>query len=168
MSRIEELEKQAKSILEEIEKLKKEENVESKKVSKVWKPEFDEDYYVIEVDGEVREYTWYDEGCDEKCYAIGNCFKTREEVEKAVEKAKIYTQLKRLAEENNTEPIDWENEDQNKYYLGYECYPDAHGLGQAYDNTFKVAGIIYCTNKNFLEIAKQHIGEEDLLKLFKE
>lgn len=43
MNKIEELEKQAKAILEEIEKLKKEEKEESK----VWEPKENELFYVI-------------------------------------------------------------------------------------------------------------------------
>lgn len=162
MNRIEELEKQAKSILEEIEKLKKEEKVESK----VWKPEFDEDYYIVEPYGEVVENTWFDDNYDEGKYNIGNCFKTEKEAEKAVEKAKIYTQLKRLAEEINTEPIDWKNDNQWKYHIVYNHATNY--LLNFYVTSIQEEGIIYCTNSQFLEIAQQHIGEENLLKLFKE
>ena len=166
MNKIEKLEKQAKEILEEIEKLKKEEKEESKKVSKVWKPEFDEFYYMVEADGEVLENVWFDEDDGEKNYNMGNCFKTREEAEKVVEKLKIYTQLKRLAEEINTEPIDWENENQSKYHIVYN-----HGtnyLLKLYITNMQSLGEIYCTNSNFLDIALERIGEEKLLKLFKE
>lgn len=162
MNKIEELEKQAKEILEEIEKLKKEEKVESK----VWKPEVNEEYYTIEADGEVLENTWLDEEDDEKLYNMGNYFKTREEAEKVVEKAKIYTQLKRLAEEENTEPIDWENREQEKCYI---CYKNnLKYLDQFFAESQQDIGQIYCTNKDFLEIAIERIGEENLLKLFKE
>lgn len=161
MSKIEELEKQAKAILEEIEKLKSEE-----KESKAWKPEVNEEYYTIEADGEVLENTWLDEEDDEKLYNMGNYFKTREEAESIVEKAKIYTQLKRLAEEINTEPIDWKNADQRKYEIVY--YNIAKCLRQLYETTIQALGQIYCTNDQFLEIALERIGEENLLKLFKE
>lgn len=164
MSRIEELEKQAKSILEEIEKLKKEEKEESK----VWKPKDDEEYYFLNGNDEVVCDNWENHIVDVNRYETGNCFKTGEEAERLSEKAKIYTQLKRLAEEINTEPIDWENREQTKYYIAYECHPDEHGLRECYTLTLKIAGVIYCTNGNFLKIAKARIGEENLLKLFKE
>lgn len=162
MNKIEELEKQAKSILEEIEKLKKEEKVESK----VWKPKENETYFVICLDGEVGESVWENTEIDEKLYEIGNCFNTYKEAEKAVEKAKIYTQLKRLAEEINTEPIDWENREQTKYYIGIDL--TSNKLHQYWGSIVKEFGQIYCTNKNFLDIALERIGEENLLKLFKE
>lgn len=162
MNRIEELEKQAKEILEEIEKLKKEEKVESK----FWKPQREETYFLVRTNGKIDWNLWADDEWDKTRYAIGNCFKTQEEAEKALEKLKIYTQLKRLAEEENTELIDWKNENQKKYYIGYSyCYEE---LEQGITYTFKEAGTIYSTSKNFLDIAKQHIGEENLLKLFKE
>ena len=121
---------------------------------------------MIEADGEVREYTWYDDGCDEKCYTIGNCFKTREEAEKAEEKAKIYTQLKRLAEEINTEPVDWNNGGQLKFRISYDW--DDGVLFQENNHSIQNQCAIYCTNRDYLEIAIERIGEENLLKLFKE
>lgn len=163
MNKIEELEKQAKSILEEIEKLKSEE-----KESKVWKPQENETYFVICLDGEVGESVWENTELDEKLYEMGDCFNTYKEAKKAVEKVKIYIQLKRLAEEISTEPIDWTNENQTKYHIAYECSPDEHGLREGYAHTLKIAGVIYCTNGNFLKIAKERIGEENLLKLSKE
>lgn len=160
MEKLQELKKKYKELGEEIERLEKKRDV--------WKPEKDEEYYVIDPDGDVYSDNWANMDTDELVYEIGNCFKTREEAEKAVEKAKIYTQLKRLAEEENTEPIDWTNEKQTKYYIAYECHPDEHELRECYTLTLKIAGIIYCTNGNFLKIAKERIGEKNLLKLFKE
>ena len=162
MNKIEELEKQAKSILEEIEKLKNEEKVESK----VWKPKENEDYYYISSNVICYADIWEKGVCDEDRYEIGNCFKTKEEAEKTVEKAKIYTQLKRLAEENNTEPIDWEDTEQRKYYIEYSYYYKEFEKSCGY--SVKDTGIVYCTNENFLSIALERIGEENLLKLFKE
>lgn len=156
MSRIEELEKQAKSILEEIEKLKKEETLEFKK---------GDDYFFINANGFISNLTWNNTAWDNSLYSIGNCFKTREEAEKAVEKAKIYTQLKRLAEEISTEPIDFEN-NQTKYYISYSW--ETSELILNYSHNIQHQGIIYCTKSDFLKIARKHIGEENLLKLFKE
>lgn len=159
MNKIEELEKQAKAILEEIEKLKKEE--------KVWKPKDDEKIFIVSGNGNVdsfhfcEKYNWHKEYLE-----MGNCFKTQEEAAKVAEKLKIYTQLKRLAEENNTEPIDWEDTEQRKYYIEYSYYYKEFEKSCGY--SVKDTGIVYCTNENFLSIALERIGEENLLKLFKE
>lgn len=158
MSKLEELEKKYKELGEEIERLKNE--------GKVWKPKEDEDYWVIEPDGDVFGSNWDDCPQERAMYSMGNCFKTEEEAEAMAEKIKIYTELKRLAEEINTEPIDWGNVNQIKHYIMYD---EGEKRFEQY-MAFEVygAGNIYSTNKDFLEIAKQRIGEDRLLKLFKE
>lgn len=96
---------------------------------------------------------------------IGNCFKTKAEAEAVLEKIKIYTQLKRLAEEINTEPIDWGNGKQRKYCI--ICNED-NILAKTWDIKIRTVGNVHSTNENFLDIALERIGEENLLKLFKE
>ena len=98
-------------------------------------------------------------------YEIGNYFKTEEEAKKAVEKMKIYTQLKDLALRlNKGEKIDWENDDQAKYYIYYDC--GKMELDYNNDWLYKKIGQIYCLDIYFLDIAEQEIGEENLKKLF--
>lgn len=159
MSKIEELEQQAKAILEEIEKLKKEE--------KVWKPKDDEKIFIVSGNGNVESFHFCESYNWNKGYLkMGNYFKTKEEAAKVAEKVKIYTQLKRLAEEINTEPIDWKGMKHNKTAISYN-----HNIGALEQVTLgwtQEIGQIYCTNLDFLEIAKKRIGEENLLKLFKE
>lgn len=84
----------------------------------------------------------------------------------SAEKMKIYTQLKDLALRlNNGEKIDWENDNRAKWHI---CYKNGTALG--FDDNYTCAlqdlGQIYCLDKNFLEIAKKEIGEENLKKLF--
>lgn len=158
MNKLEELEKKYKELGEEIEKLKKQ--------GKAWKPEKEESYYAIYGDGNIDRATWHDSISGNKRYAIGNCFRTKEEAEATVEKIKIYTQLKRLAEEINTEPIDWKNERQWKNEIVYNASTDC--LIQLHEADMRTIGQIYSTNPDFLRIAKERIGEDKLLKLFKE
>lgn len=160
MNKIEELEKQAKEILEEIEKLK------SEGESKVWKLKENEIYFNIFSWGEIGSSLWNGCEADEERYEMGNCFKTKEEAEAAVKKFKIYTQLKRLAEEINTEPIDWENENQPKFFIGYNHYHKEFLQNTSWSS--EEVGTIYSTNKDFKDIVLERIGEENLLNLFKE
>lgn len=53
-----------------------------------WKPKYDESYYRITWMGTVVEDTWYGSRNDESCYKFGNCFKIRQEAEKASNKIK--------------------------------------------------------------------------------
>lgn len=157
MDKLEELKKKYKELGEEIEKLENE--------SKVWKPENGEQYWYLTSDGDMDVDDWGDWECDNARYEIGNCFKTETEAEVMLEKFQIYTELKRLAEEINIEPIDWDNFRQNKYRIKYNnCDKRLECEYMSYIQHFG----IYSTNPDFLEIALERIGRDRLLKLFKE
>ena len=159
MDKLQELEKKYKELGEEIERLKNEE--------KVWKPKEHEEFYTVSGYGKVDECEFSYHSPFVKGYVeMGNCFKTKKEAEKVSEKIKIYTELKRLAEEINTEPVDWKNHRQDKYLM--EINGLNRELEQSCLNYTQNLGAIYCTNKDFLKIAKERIGEDRLLKLFKE
>lgn len=159
MDKLQELEKKYKELGEEIERLKNE--------CKVWKPKEHEEFYTVSGYGKVGDCEFNSHNPFTKGYVeMGNCFKTKAEAEAVSEKIRIYTELKRLAEEINTEPIDWKASKQYKYNILFD-----EGDKKLHQNTAfecRHLGGLYSTNKNFLEIAKKRIGEGRLLKLFKE
>lgn len=157
MDKLQELEKKYKELGEEIEKIKKQ--------GKVWKPAEGEQFYYLLSTG-CYDSSRYGNLYTSERYAIGNCFKTIKEVKAVAEKIQIYTELKRLAEEINTKPVDWKNVKQWKYTLAYD-FGQRKLIVDGWQYT-QTAGSIYSTNKDFLEIAKERIGEDRLLKLFKE
>ena len=56
------------------------------KESTRWKPEMEQRYYYVCSNGRVSEYVWLgSQRLDYDRFEIGNCFKTKEEAEKAVE-----------------------------------------------------------------------------------
>lgn len=60
-----------------------------------WKPENDETYYYVSAAGLALDDTWYDVSrIDHDRFEIGNCFQTKEEAERAVEKLKAWKRLK--------------------------------------------------------------------------
>lgn len=75
-------------------------------------------------------------------------------------------ELQDLADElNKEEPIDWYDRSQEKYSINFDFVEKTLGLNYCY----RLKGLnIYSTNKHFLEIAKERIGEERLIELFKE
>lgn len=75
-------------------------------------------------------------------------------------------ELQDLADElNEVEPIDWEDNNQAKIFIEYHHIANRLVRGFAYS----CRGLnIYSTNVRFLEIAKERIGEDRLIKLFKE
>ena len=78
----------------------------------------------------------------------------------------IKQELQDLADElNEVEPIDWNNRSQAKYSIDFDSIDEELGLSYTY--SLKRLEI-YSTNNSFLEIAKERIGEDKLIKLFKE
>ena len=53
-----------------------------------WKPKYNESYYRISWMGTVVEDIWYGSRNDESGYEFGNCFRTKEEAEAALDKIK--------------------------------------------------------------------------------
>lgn len=135
--------------------------------NKVWKPEENETYYYIKAAGVINCQEYYNTSSfSTSNYEIGNCFKTKEEAEFAVEKLKVTTKLKRFAQEHN-EKIDWHDSDCNginwKYYLAYE-YPIKSIIICA---TERVQGAdVYFTSKELAQEAIKAIGADRLKKYY--
>lgn len=62
--------------------------------SKAWKPEEGGKYYCISYGGSVYLTRYFSDKIDRHLFEIGNCFKTAEEAEKAVEKLKALRRLR--------------------------------------------------------------------------
>lgn len=70
-----------------------------------FRPKKDETQYTISDDGDVVPYAvdYIDEGTDKGRKSIGNCFETKEEAERAVEKLKAWKRM----EDTGCKPIMW-------------------------------------------------------------
>ena len=84
-------------------------------LTKVYKPKENEEYYYIDEEGVIDNTYWNSSHSDELSYKIGNTFKTKAHAELELEKLKIWTKLKRYAEEHNPVPLDWDDENQIRY-----------------------------------------------------
>lgn len=67
---------------------------EEVKESTRWKPRIGQKYYLLDSNGSVYDSVWSNDYIDRNRSEIGNCFKTKEEAEKAVEKLKAWKRLK--------------------------------------------------------------------------
>lgn len=143
---------------------KKIEELEKQEIKVRWRAKEDENYYYFTSCGEI--YADCDGYCDtdNRRYELGDYFKTEEEAENVVEKFKIYTQLKDLALRlNKGVNVNW-RDCRNKYSISYDT---SAGKMVSYWNTrLQEVGQIYCLDENFLEVAKEKVGEENLRKLF--
>lgn len=129
---------------------------------KVWKPECDKNYWIIN-GFRVVNSSWDNDNVDYRRYEIGNCFKTEKEAKFALEKLKVETELRRFAEENNECEIDWTDRKQNKWLICYNY--DSKNIDTGYDNTLRTH-YIHFSSKEIAKQAIKHIGEERLKKYY--
>lgn len=127
----------------------------NKKGSKIWKPDLGEAYYVIDDCSAVYKSAAglaHDESIDEGRYSIGNCFKTREEAEFALERHKVIVELERFAKENNPEAPP------------YLCYHLICVCGEVRVAAF--SGVITFTDMDVAQRAVKVIGEDRLKRYY--
>ena len=99
--------------------------------------------------------------------SLGSLYATAEARDKAKFKMEIETKLKNIAERlNKGQKIDWDEERPYKYSIFYDF--KNYALCQSYATRQKDVGQIYCLDAIFLNVAKKEIGEENLIKYFKE
>lgn len=159
-NKIEDLEKQLVELKEQANSI--EYNKARKSIRQM--PKYDERYYYISDSGVIVSTPWYGTDSDIFRFNIGNCFKTEQEAIDFKENILTKQALKDLALElNNGIEIDWENENQKKYHLEYDCYSLDYNITYSYINL----GQVYCLNEDFKTIAKDRISEEKLIRLIK-
>ena len=130
---------------------------EKKKVR--WKPEKNEEYYLVNESGEVC-YSYYNDKTHKFNYTIGNCFKTQEEAEEHRKKLIYQQQYRDYALVHNDE-IDWNNQETKSM-----CYYDYKDKEIKIDQNrrWMFQGAIYFTNKQDILDFIKLIGEEDFKK----
>lgn len=130
---------------------------------RAWKPENNETYFYISGCGVISSYKWINDTTDNGYYEIGNCFKTKEKTEFALEKVKVETELRRFAEENNEYEIDWKDKKQEKWVIFYNCKEEIINPMYVYD--FCICNICF-TSEEIARQAIKSIGEERLKKYY--
>ena len=133
---------------------------------KVWKPKEGEEYWYMNESGIQFTDKWENTLCNQYKYELGNCFKTLKEMQKENKKKNKKKKLERYAEEHNTEKIDWQDEEQEKWYIDY--YPLAGDITTQYTTCCQSMNEVYFTSKEALDNAIKEIGEDNIKKLFEE
>lgn len=123
---------------------------------KVWKPYHRDRYFYINECGEIMNSEWFDDSIDISRYGIGNCFKTKEEAEFALEKRRVEVELQRFAEENN------ECDTGVRYFISYNLDSEIT-VDQIYGVRLKG---IYFSSKEVAENAIWAIGKGRLKKYY--
>lgn len=154
-----EYENEIKELKERLERLETEKIEEP--LSKRWKPEYNETYYVVVSQEDITDYIWDGGYFDKWSYLTGNCFKTKEEAEEHKKQIEYTARYKNYIEEHN-EPIDWNNQLQNKFAVYYDCSDKIIDVEQV--KTYKDQGTIYASSEGILWDAIKEIGEDNFKK----
>ena len=153
-----EYEAKMKALQDEIETLKK---VEIEEDSGRWKPNADDKYYYIDETGSIDSYSWDNYGYDKEHYEIGNCFKTREEADFAIQKLMVLAELKEFAEPRDAE---WDGAKKH-YCIRYNI--DRGDFVVDYNHTLRHATLYFASAEAAHE-AIEKVGEERIKKYYLE
>lgn len=151
-----EAEKQIQDIRKELDELDK---VKIDPESRRWKPNRGQIYYLVSDTGSVAYTIWYNSNCDLLRFAIGNVFKTKEEVEFEIERLKVITELKEFAEPDDSQ---W-NSLYDHYSISYN-----HNKGGLDIDTWSVmkSDSIYFESKDKAREAIEAVGEDRIKKYY--
>lgn len=135
----------------------------NKKESKVWKPQNGEVYYSIEDYGcifcsNAVEAAKGKSLVDKSRYAIGNCFKTKEEAEFALERQKVIVELERFAKENNKELCP------GRYW--FLMYSNLHSSITASQTCEWYPNGVLFSSRDIAERAVEVVGEDRIKKYY--
>lgn len=123
---------------------------------KVWLPDVGEEFYFVGVSGKVFYKILNESNCDIPLYC--RIFQTREETEFEIKRKKFLLYMEREFAENS-DPIDWEDNNQEKWYI-YNDATTPH-VTPTYCKFIRTQGTLYTTNKYWLrEFIEQH--EDDI------
>lgn len=157
MSRIEELEKQITELDERKVALQHELEVEKQKMEIGYPFEESEEYWGLDIDGELIFDRWT--GCkyDEDCFGVGNMFKTAQEAKKERDKRILLTRFRQFRDKCNG---DWKPQLRElKYYIFLNCTD--FNCSVSYDtvcNAFNLFG--YFKHKTDCKRAIELFGDE--------
>ena len=164
MSTIEELENEIKGLENRKIELLKELEIEKQKTVIDYPFEESEEYWGLDIDGELIFDRWT--GCkyDEDCFEVGNVFKTAQEAKKERDRRLLLTRFRQFRDKCNG---DWKPElDKIKYYICLKCESLRLSVSSSiYWNSFNMFG--YFKNKQDAERAIELFGDE-IKRLFVE
>ena len=161
------LKQQLEAAQQEITKLQQ--AIEKAEAENDTRPKDGDEYYLIGSYGQISyEHFFSKNVVDTMRIAIGNCYKTKEEAEQALEKIKVMTELKRLADKSWKEAgaeIDWSDENTTKYFVRYNMEHDAVVID--WNILVKNINDFYFHSEQKAKEAIDKIGEERLKSVFK-
>lgn len=130
---------------------------------KRWLPSEHETYWFISSGGIVARARRYDgDTIDNWYFLTGNCFKTEKEADERKKQIEYTARYKNYIEEHS-EPIDWENYNQRKFFARYD-HRCTNGIEINDWYAVQFQGVIYASSEQIIKDAIKEIGEDNFKK----
>ena len=152
--KISDSQKKLKKLNEDLERLNEEETRANE-----W-PKVGDAYWSITVDGDVTWQHCYDTEFSAACLSIGNCFRTREEAEFAIERLKVQRDMQKFA----FEP-DWNDYIQKKFHIYYDYRDCSLKIDYLLFYTHGLGDLVFESKERAIKCVAA-IGEERLKKYY--
>lgn len=165
MTTIQELEQNISSIKEELSKLEEKLKTFKSRVGRQMPKNGDIYYFIGGARASVFENKWTNDPYDQQRFNSYNYFKTEEEAQREIDRRLIKAKLNEIANRlNGGQVIQWNSAIQRKYYLNVDT---GVSLGLSFSLINKMEGTTYCLSEDFLEVAVDEIGEQELFDYMK-
>ena len=165
MTTIQELEQNISSIKEELSKLEEKLKTFKLRVGRQMPEKGDIYYFLGGARTSVFEDKWANDSYDQQRFNSYNYFKTEEEAQREIDRRLIKAKLNEIANRlNGGQVIQWNSAIQRKYYLNLDTEVS---LNLSFSLIDKIEGVTYCLSQDFLEVATEEIGEQELFDYVK-
>ena len=165
MTTIQELEQNISSIKEELGKLEEKLKTFKPRVGRQMPENGDTYYFIGGTKSRACEDKWANDSYDQPRFNSYNYFKTEEEAQKEIDRRLIKAKLNDIANRlNGGQIINWDSAIQRKYYLNLDT---GVSLILSFSLIDKMEGTTYCLSQDFLEVAVDEIGEQELFDYMK-
>ena len=124
-----------------------------------------ESYYTIDEEGKTYDIRDVSDEIDSRRYEIANYFST---VAKAMDvsfKQTLFRKLLRFSEENGAQEIDWNNDNQEKWYIMYDHYSEKLMVKSCY--SMRQLGNVHFLSEKVAREAME-LFKNDLTRFFEE
>lgn len=122
-------------------------------------PQLGDRYFLIFPNGEIDSSRFEKDSYDINRMSIGNCFRTKEEAEFAVERLKVFAEMKKFAEPSDTK-FDGEK---GHYYINYNIVGESLDVGAI--NTMRCGELYFKSYERARECINV-VGEDRIKKFY--
>ena len=124
-----------------------------------------ENYFTIDEEGMTYDIREDSDEIDSRRYEIANYFSTAKKAMDVSFKQTLFRKLLRFSEENGAQEIDWNNDNQEKWYIMYDHYSEKLMVKSCY--SMRQLGNVHFLSEKVAREAME-LFKDDLTKFFEE